>query len=58
MDDHDVRRIVANARPARPDRPREGYLVDFRDDNKTEVTGDRKSETGPVSPARAPRPRR
>jgi serine/threonine-protein kinase len=70
MDDRDVRRILASARPTRGgDKPRDGYLVDFRDDNKTEVTSEQRqqeldaiaeesAQPAPVAPARVPRPRR
>jgi serine/threonine protein kinase len=72
--DRDVRRVVAASRAGRirGDRPREGFLVDFRDDSKTEVMNedlrnelakasqkpvDPKEKSGPL-PTRGPRPRR
>jgi serine/threonine-protein kinase len=73
MDDQDVRRIVAAARAGRgrveravepdgatvpPRRAKEGFLVDFRDDSKTEVMNEQLQNELAKASQKPPRPRR
>ena len=60
VDDLEVRRIIAAARVGRTrgERPKEGYLVDFRDDSKTEVMNEQLQSELAKASQKPPRPRR
>ena len=58
FEEKDVRKVAATPRGPRRERPREGYLVDFRDDSKTEVMNQELQTELAKASQKPPRPRR